>query len=92
VLKCSKVLFLTVSCDFVPQGINLVGWWSTMPDFLQGGKEYPFYYHYFGDEAEFHIHANCELTIKLAKAIAEHVYESDRLGVKADERRKVVNR
>jgi len=89
---CSKSLYLTVSCDFQPSGINLVGWFSTMPDFMQGTREYPFYYHYVGDDREYHIHANCELTIKLAAAIAEHVGTGFEHDAKVSAKRKVANR
>jgi len=76
----------------MPNGLNLVGWFSTQPDFLQGTREYPFYYHYMGDEAEYHIHSNCELTIKLCIAVAQYVNGSVEYAVEADKKRKVANR
>jgi len=91
-MNSEKTLYLTVSCDWQPGGISVVGWFSTAPDFLQGGREYPFYYHQRKGDQEYHIHSNCELTIKLALAIAEHVQGSVNKTVEKDKKRKIANR
>jgi len=91
-MESYRHFYISVSCDLQPQGFNLACWMSPANVFLEDSKMYSYYYEGEEGNIRWHIHSNCELTVKAVSMIVEYanrlVEEANRINAK----RKLANR
>jgi hypothetical protein len=84
--------YVSVSCDVQPDGLNMACWMSPSDLWFEETNTYPHYYDRGEGDYIWHIHANCELTIKAVSMIVEYANHIVMEQKKINERRKVANR
>ena len=87
-----KHFYMSVSCDVQPEGLNLVCWMSPQDLWHEEYIQYPNNYDRGEGDYIWHIHANCELTIKAVSMITEYGHRILSEQSKINERRKLANR
>lgn len=87
-----KHFYISVSCDVQPGGLNMACWMSPQDLWHEENISYPNDYDRGEGDYIWHIHANCELTIKAVSMIVEYAHKIISEQAKINERRKLANR
>ena len=86
------VRYMTVSADFLSDGINLSCWIGTAEFWATERLMYPHDYIYIGGHCQWLIHSNSELTPKVIQAIGETADRICHQGEISAKNRRAVNR
>jgi len=90
-MNSKKHLYMSVTVDVQPQGLNFSCWFSTMDIWLEETTWYPNDYTRENDACVWHIHSHTELTAKVIAMITEYADKICRDNERINKNRKLAN-
>lgn len=84
--------FMTVLASFMPEGMEMSCWMSTVEFWAEEVKQYPHEYDYMVNGCDWVIHSNIELSEKLIAAVGDYAQKICEENIAINNHRQPVNR